>query len=168
MEFTTAVNRYLELHRLLENPMSYLTRGSDFEQTEQAREAHRRAIVEARIATPRGDVFTPRVAADIRRELLMAVRHAQMADVDVTQIALERLPALPAEVEYRFVDRDLVLLDTETLLVVDVLKHALPPEVADDPVPQHNEDELCAPETPPPVVQGSPCEAHPELPMCWS
>jgi len=167
-EFTTAVNRYLELHRLLESPMAYLTRGTDLEQTERAREAHRKAIVEARIALPRGDIFTPRVAADIRRELLIAVRHAQTAEVDVTQLALEYLPPLPNEVEYRFVDRDLVLLDTETLLVVDVLEHALPPQVVDDPAFQSNEQELCAPEIAPPVVQGSPCQAHPELPMCWS
>jgi len=167
-EFTTAVNRYLELHRLLESPMAHLTRGTDLEQTERTREAHRKAIVEARIATPRGDIFTARVAADIRRELLIAMRRAQIAEADVTQVALDYLPALPNEVEYRFVDRDLVLLDTETLLVVDVLEHALPPEVAAGPAPRLNEEDLCAPEIPPPAVQGGPCQVHPELPMCWS
>jgi len=74
--------------------------------------------------------------------------------------ALERLPGLPNELEYRFVDRDLVILDTETYLVVDILEHALPPE-------PELEEELCAPEFPPPVESG-PCGVHPELEMCWS
>ena len=63
------------------------------------------------------------------------------------EIALGRLPVLPLELEYRFVDRDLVLLDTEIDLVVDVLENALPPETA---------------------VERGPCLAHPELEMCWS
>lgn len=167
-EFTAAVNRYLEVHRLLENPMSCLTWGNDLEQTGRAREAHRKAIVEARIATSRGDIFTPRVGAYLRHEFVMATDHGRMPEADWEQAALTRLPVLPTDLEYRFVDRDLVLLDTETLLVVDVLERALPADVADDPAPLSNEQELCAPETPPPVVQGSPCQAHPELPMCWS
>ena len=41
------------------------------------------------------------------------------------------LPDLPAELEYRFVGRNLVLLDAEATLVVDVLREALPaPRVA--------------------------------------
>jgi hypothetical protein len=36
------------------------------------------------------------------------------------------LPPLPPQLEYRFVDRDLVLIDIEADLVIDVLKNALP------------------------------------------
>ena len=36
------------------------------------------------------------------------------------------LPALPDELRYRFVDRDLVLLDVHADLVVDILRDALP------------------------------------------
>ena len=159
-EFTASVHRYLEVRRLLESPMSRLFKGADLEQTARAREAHRRAIVEARIATPRGDIFTPRVAADFRHALRIAAYLARVARADVTQTALERLPGLPNEMQYRFVDRDLVILDTETYLVVDILKRALPPE-------PELEQELCAPEFPPPVESG-PCGVHPELEMCWS
>ena len=126
-EFTTTVNLYVELHQLLESPLSSLTRWSDPEQAMRAREAHRKAIVEARIATPRGDVFTPRVATYLRNEIRMAVRRAQAEGIDVEEAVLEALPQLPIELEYRFVDRDLVLLDMETDLIVDVLYEALPP-----------------------------------------
>ena len=36
------------------------------------------------------------------------------------------LPELPEAVQYRFIGRDLVLVDTDTGLILDVLKHALP------------------------------------------
>ena len=36
------------------------------------------------------------------------------------------LPPLPDELQYRFVGRDLVLLDTHTELVIDILSDALP------------------------------------------
>jgi hypothetical protein len=36
------------------------------------------------------------------------------------------LPALPEELEYRFIGRDLVLVDVHADLIVDVLKDALP------------------------------------------
>jgi hypothetical protein len=131
-EFTSAVDRYLEIHRLLESPMSSLTLGADPEQAARARKAHREAIVAARIATPRGDIFTPRVAAYMRHQIQVAARQAYMAGDHITIAAIDRLPRLPIELEYRFVDRDLVLLDREIDLVVDVLKDALPPEPAVD------------------------------------
>ncbi len=169
-EFATSIDRYLEVHRLLENPMSSLTTlCADPEQAARAREAHRRAVVEARVATPRGDIFTPRVAAYVRRLLQIAAHRASLTETDVTAVALERLPLLPMELEYRFVDRDLVILDTEIDLVVDILPNALPPEAAGDSSYGHDSDDLCAPEPAPvPPVKGSPCLAHPELEMCWS
>jgi hypothetical protein len=143
-EFATSINRYMEVHRLLENPMSPTNLCADPEQAARARQAHRRAVVEARVATPRGDIFTPRVAAYMRHQFEIAADRASMTEADVTAVALERLPLLPMELEYRVIDRDLVILDTEIDLVVDVLPSALPP------------------------VKGSPCLAHPELEMCWS
>lgn len=40
---------------------------------------------------------------------------------------LAALPALPAGLQYRIVERDLILLDLDANLVVDILKDALPP-----------------------------------------
>ena len=39
---------------------------------------------------------------------------------------LRRLPELPPELEYRFVGRDLVLIDIPGSVVVDVLRDAVP------------------------------------------
>jgi hypothetical protein len=39
---------------------------------------------------------------------------------------LQRLPALPPAIDYRFVGRDLVLVDTSASLVIDYLPEAVP------------------------------------------
>jgi hypothetical protein len=45
---------------------------------------------------------------------------------------LRVLPELPAELEYRFSDRDLVLIDGHANVVVDILENALPAPPCDD------------------------------------
>lgn len=44
----------------------------------------------------------------------------------VPPMLLDRLPALPVEVQYRFIGRNLVLVDLDANLVVDILPDALP------------------------------------------
>jgi len=164
-DFTLAVNRYAEIHRLLSNPMS-ATPNADLEQTAHARRAHRAAILAAHGTLQRGGVFTPRVAAHFRCQIELAERHAWTAAA-IWPAVLLALPDLPRELEYRVVGRDLVLLDTELNLVVDVLGAAFPLEWADENDPGIDESDTCAPEGAP-VIVGSPCDAHSELEMCWS
>jgi hypothetical protein len=40
---------------------------------------------------------------------------------------LAKLPVLPSGLQYRFVDRDLVLWDSQADLVVDIIPDAIPP-----------------------------------------
>jgi hypothetical protein len=165
-DFTTAVKQYAELRRLLENPYSKLTLWADPEQAARARRSHRAAILAAHGTVQRGLVFTSPVAAYVRRQIQAAERSAG-AVADVWPAVLLALPELPNELEYRVAGRDLVLLDPEVHLVVDVLKAAFPLEWAEESEPGVDESETCAPEQPP-VVGGTPCDAHSELDMCWS
>jgi hypothetical protein len=158
--FTTAVARYVELHRLLEFHVAGYT--ADPEQMARARHQHREAIRIARAAGRHGDVFTPLVSAYFRRRIDTATRGLAVPDGG---FPIEVLPELPEELQYRFQGRDLVILDVETDLVVDVLKDALPPGPSEQEEPPGSE--LCAPE-PIPVVHPSPCDVHGELDMCWS
>jgi hypothetical protein len=121
-DFTAAVNRYAELHRLLEIPLAAPALAADPERKARARKQLRAAIREARAAVLPGDVFTPEVSEYFRHRIELAARDADGA----IPVILEALPELPDEVEYRFFGRDLVLLDVEAGLVVDVLKQALP------------------------------------------
>lgn len=164
-DFTMAVNRYAEIHRLLANPMSALA-NADLEQAARARRAHRAAVLEAHGAIQRGSVFTPRVAAHFRCQIELAHRYAGTEVAALWAAALLALPELPTELEYRVVGRDLVLLDPELNLTVDVLDAAFPLEWT-EPEQEGDEYETCAPEHPP-VVEGSPCDAHGELEICWS
>jgi len=41
-------------------------------------------------------------------------------------VLLEALPPLPVELQYRFIGRDLLLVDVEADLVIDILPNALP------------------------------------------
>jgi hypothetical protein len=165
-DFTMAVNRYAEIHRLLADPMSALA-GADLEQAARARRAHRAAILEAHGALQRGGVFTPRVAAHFRCQIELAKRHAGTAVAAMWPAVLLALPELPPELEYRLVDRDLVLLDPELNLVVDVLETAFPVEWVEDEDQDVGGSETCEPAEIP-VVVGSPCDAHSELEICWS
>ena len=158
-EFTTAVNQYVELRRLLEDPMSRLTLWADREQTARARRGHRAAILEARGALQRGMVFTPRVAAYFRRQ----IEFASVKGRDPFTL----LPELPKELEYRAVGRDLVVFDAEIDVVVDILDAALPVESLDEAGPTINDSGECAPEDVP-IIKGNPCDVHDDLPMCWS
>ena len=69
---------------------------------------------------------------------------------------LATLTPLPQGLEYRFVYRDLVLVDVGANLVVDILENALPL------IPTRQESI-----EPYPALSGA-CAVHPELPMCWS
>jgi hypothetical protein len=41
-------------------------------------------------------------------------------------VLLSALPALPAGIQYRLIDRDLLLWDVDANLIIDVLPDALP------------------------------------------
>lgn len=168
-EFTAAVNEYVELHRLLENPLADLTLGADPERTARARRAHRLLIHEMCALAYRPRIFTPRVS-DYLRERIRPLVSDFRSDPENWPLAtaIDALPQLPVEVAYRFEGTNLVLVDVETDLVVDVLEHALPVSFQDTSEPGLiDPDEMCAPE-PLPVIKGSPCDAHEELDMCWS
>ena len=165
-QFRAAVNEYVELQRLLANPLATLTHRADPEQAERARHAHRSLIREARALADRPKIFTPFVSAYLQEHIQWALRilpsdHEQWPLVYV----INTLPELPIELKYRFEARDLVLLDVAADMVVDVLQDALPAPALEDVGP--NEDEMCVPEAPP-LIEGSPCDAHQELEMCWS
>ena len=171
-QFMTAVNEYVELHRVLANPLADLTRGADPDQTARARRAHRSLIREARAVAERPNVFTPCVSEYLREQIRLAVstfppgrEHWPLAAV------FNRLPELPVEMDYRFEGADLALLDVEVDLVVGVLEDALPSsaqgESGLEPLDPLDPEDTCAPE-PMPLIEGSPCDAHQELEMCWS
>jgi hypothetical protein len=148
--FDRAVGRYVELHRRLEAGLPALTVTADAEQTRAAVDQFAAAVRTERGATRVGTIFEPDVALLIRRRLHDAVGQggrARLPGVLDPRVpmpmavnepfpwhvpnamwpwALDVLPRVAWELEYRFVGYDLVLLDVDANLIVDILPAALP------------------------------------------
>jgi hypothetical protein len=110
-------------------------------------------IIAARPHASQGNIFTPSIAREFRRLILNTMRAPQAgrirtslrrgaqvnANVQVNHpypamtpvetmppSLLSTLPELPAELEYRVVEHDLVLHDVKANLVVDFIPRAIP------------------------------------------
>jgi hypothetical protein len=152
--FEIAVNDYASLHRRLERawpPMWFI---SDLEQVESVAKEFRAVLRDVRPQATRGGFFTPDVADLFRFRMSGAMREQNLDLEAMTSLAdetgterwwtpvineplpwgeagtlwpvFEALPALPLELEYRLVGRDLVLLDVRANMVIDILDLAVP------------------------------------------
>jgi hypothetical protein len=177
-EFDGLVDEYVQLHHALLDRLGPDVIPPTPEEIERRSERLARDLRDARTGAVVGEIFTPRIAAVLRQRIAAALhehRHggAMMAErhQPPSRVALEpnerfpwevsrpvwpalrqRLPAIPEELDYQFAGNALVLLDVRANVVVDVLADAL---VAERP---HHSAE-------PPLT---PCDVHPEMPMCWS
>jgi hypothetical protein len=138
------------------------------------------ALRSERAALRAGDIFTPAIASAFRRRLADAIRQSALrgealepqqappyrlevndafpwiAEEGMPPAIMATLTPLPSELEYRFVYRDLFLVDVGANMVVDILENALPL------TPIRNEG------VEPRQAPTGACDVHPDLPMCWS
>jgi hypothetical protein len=158
--FYSAVEGYVALHRAAERSVPELEISSDARKIHHAIERMRNAMRAARPLAQPGDILDPEAAdllrARIRETLAVrgyttaAILHSQRdADVEpapgppavnaefpwaqgssLPACLFAVLPTLPPELQFRLLERDLVLVDTHASLVVDVVTDALPPEDA--------------------------------------
>lgn len=172
--FTLALDDYVALHRRLERawPPGWLL--ADPEQAEMAADALREALREARPLAAQGSLFVPAVADVFRFRIARAVREDDLATMwwpdegesawrpvvnqpvpwgvaGMKWPALSALPPLPPELAYRFIGRDLVLVDVHANLVVDIVDLALPtmlPSASPEPLMPHSGEDFdgCRPE----------------------
>jgi hypothetical protein len=178
LQFASRVHDYVEIHRRaaagIEQPLC-----ADPEELSRQADALAVAIREARPRAKEGDIFTFAVADAFRARIAALVRRSTVdvsallaqdqgegeepelyvfgalpwrADVAPWMPIVGELPKLPAELEYRFVGRHLVLMDVGANLVVDVLRDALP---------------LPATVVPMPSTPRTFCDVHPEIDACW-
>jgi hypothetical protein len=158
-EFSDRVQKYVQLHKSVEGTLPKLKSTNEPELIEAHQKMLTRKIKAARIHAKRGDIFTPAAAQDFRKALSTEFQgphssHAQAtmkegaplkqvhvrvnqvypASVPYTSVPptlLQKLPPLPAEVAYRAVSNDLVLLDVKTNLVLDYLIGVIPAQEPD-------------------------------------
>lgn len=150
-EFNRRVADYISLHKTLEGTVPTLRVSADTAEIGRAVEALGVAIRRARPHAHAGDIFFPEAAAMFRRtirerygtqyESLIAMVHQETPPLPRAVVngawpgsghtlmppdLLRRFPLLSEGLEYRFVNRDLVLWDSHANVIVDVLRDAIP------------------------------------------
>lgn len=151
--FTDRVQAYVDLHNRLEATLPPLANDSTPEQIKSHQQALARLIRAGRPKAAQGELFTSDVRQVLRRTITRALRRpggaaslddlseatpvrirldvnaSYPADAPLTTVPpnlLQVLPRLPDEVEFRFVQRDLILRDTHANVIVDFMTKARP------------------------------------------
>ena len=151
--FEERVKEYVKLREGLEEKLPKLSKESTPEQIEAHKKVFMETVQAARVNAKPGELFTPDVAAHIRAtikdtfkgqerlELRKTVLEAETQgvpirvnypypaskeQVEMPPTLLLKLPTLPKQVKYRFVGRQLLLVDRENTLIIDYMTDALP------------------------------------------
>ena len=152
-DFQKRLDAYLDLRADLAKKLEPLRPTADTAELAARQESLAAAIRAARKHAKPGDLIPEPVASQIRAAVLADLkgrnREAKQATIEeipqgvalvinrqypakaalptLPPLLLARLPLLPDNLQYRFVNRDLVLLDGDTQIIVDYIVNVLPP-----------------------------------------
>jgi hypothetical protein len=155
MKFTDRVQAYVQMQKEQEAQLMSLKPTKDSAQIIEHQHALARKIADARRNARQGDIFVPEAAKRLRKIIRSSfhgpegrlarqtIREADpsmvIARLHVNDIFPEgfplttmppalliKLPELPQELAFRFVGRDLTLIDTKARLIVDLISNAIP------------------------------------------
>ena len=151
--FESQLKGYLKLRNKIRETAPKLSKDSTPEQIEAYRKALEESLRAARKGSRRGDLFRPEIADYIRRTLknefqgrdrkeirdiafetelqgvVLQVNYPYAESAELSEMPatlLSKLPQLPNEVRYRFVGRNLLLVDRESNVIIDFMPDALP------------------------------------------
>jgi len=153
--FTDCVQAYVKMQKNLEASLPTLKPTKDAAKIVEHQHALARKIADARRHARQGDIFTHEVTERFRKiihgefqgpEGRLARRTIRQDDPSEIIVGLHvndvfpegtpltttpptlllKLPELPQELAYRFVGRDLTLIDIEARLIVDLIPNAIP------------------------------------------
>lgn len=151
-DFKKRVDAYLELRRAVASKLPEVKETGDPAKISHREEALGKAIAKARATAKAGDVFGPEMSPHLQRILAEDWNSRSDADrkaifkeippglvlkvnqrypttiplVSVPAKLLAQLPTIPEELEYRLVDRRLLLRDRDANVIVDVLVGTAP------------------------------------------
>lgn len=151
--FERHVKAYVDLRNKIRENAPKLSKDSTPEQIHAYRTALEESIRNSRNGAKRGELFRPETADYIRRTLKIEfqgkdrqelrekifetevqgvvlrvnypyAQNAEFSEMPATLLA--KLPQLPKEVRYRFVGRNMLLVDRESNVIIDFMPDALP------------------------------------------
>ena len=151
--FEKQVKAYVDLRNKIRESAPKLSKDSTPEQIHAYRTALEQSIRNSRNGAKRGELFRPETADYIRRTLKIEfqgkdrqelrekifetevqsvvlrvnypyAQNAEFSEMPATLLA--KLPVLPKEVRYRFVGRNMLLVDRESNVIIDYMPDALP------------------------------------------
>ena len=151
--FDKQIKSYVQLRNKVRENAPKLSKDSTPEQIHAYRTALEESVRNARSGAKRGEFFRPDIAEYIRRTLKTEFQakdrrelrdtifetelqgvvlrvnypYAQSAEFsEMPATLLAKLPQLPKDLRYRFVGRNMLLVDRESNLIIDYMPEALP------------------------------------------
>lgn len=152
-DFEHRVKAYASERERLERELPALPKQASPEQVMAHKNALMNAVLRYRDNAKQGDIFTPAISQYLRtiiakefngteriklrkavleaenKEVLKRVNHPYPESQEIMEMPatlLMVLPQLPKQLRYRFVGRDLLLVDRENLLIIDLMPNAVP------------------------------------------
>lgn len=153
-DFKSRIDQYMELHNRLKKEAPALKETKEPAQIKASQDGLAQKIREARKDAKPGDIFTPEIRQVLRRlmypetkgsdgaetKAAMAEEKQELKDVKLRVNAdypdnaplmtvppniLAALPKLPEDLEFRFVNRHMILLDVHANIIVDYVVNAI-------------------------------------------
>jgi hypothetical protein len=152
--FEKRAKQYVKLREGIEEKMPKLSKEAKPEEIEVHKKTLQEAVRTARSGAKHGDIFTPDAIAMIRGIIKeefkgrdrVELRKTVLVEAEVKAVPLRvnypypetkeqlempptlllKLPQLPKQIRYRFVGRNMLLVDRENGLIIDFMTNAIP------------------------------------------
>jgi len=152
--FEKRVKEYVKLRESIEAKMPKLSKEAKAEEIETHKKQLQESVRAARTGSKQGDIFTPEAVALIRGIIRdefkgkdrVELRKTVLVESEVKALPLRvnypypevkeqlempptlllKLPQLPKQIRYRFVGRNMLLVDRENGLIIDYMTNAIP------------------------------------------
>ena len=149
-DFKARVEKYEQLRKKADDSAPPLKESKDAAKIKDAQQGLAERIGAARVGVKQGVIFTPEIATVFRRLLRPEAKEKetkQALQEDKPEVAsfkvngpypdkepvttmtpnvLQALPALPKDIEYRFIRKNLILRDARANLIIDYMTNAIP------------------------------------------
>jgi len=152
--FEKRVKNYVKLREGIEEKMPKLSKGAKPEEIEVHKKQLQESVRAARTGAKQGDMFTPDAVAmiraiikeefkgkdrvELRKTVLVEAENKgtplrvnypypeTKEQIEMAPTLLLKLPQLPKQIRYRFVGRNMLLVDRENGLIIDYMTDAIP------------------------------------------